>query len=42
VIDEWDEWRWRCFHCDFAGDIATDDEIAKQEKEMVWLLSKKK
>ena len=32
VIDEWDGWKWYCVICDVYGRIATDAEIAAQEK----------
>ena len=33
VIDEWSGWLWTCFHCDFVGDVATDEETEQQENE---------
>ena len=33
VIDEWDGWVWKCYHCDAVGRKATNEEIEAQENE---------
>lgn len=34
VIAEWNGWVWECFHCDYVGRIATNEETEKQEDEI--------
>lgn len=31
IVSTWDGWRWMCFHCDYVGREATDEEIDVQE-----------
>jgi len=31
VISEWDGWVWMCFHCDYTGRLATDEEVREYE-----------
>lgn len=35
IIDEWNGWRWTCFHCDHLGRLATNEEVEKQEQEFI-------
>ena len=34
IISEWDGWVWRCYHCDYIGIEATNDEVEAQRKEI--------
>lgn len=34
IIDEWGGWRWTCFHCDYIGREATDEEVEEYKHEM--------
>lgn len=34
IISSWDGWVWMCFHCDYVGREATDEEIERQEDEI--------
>jgi ribosomal protein L37AE/L43A len=29
VIAEWNGWVWECFHCDYVGRTATNEETEK-------------
>ena len=33
-IDAWNGWVWSCFHCDYIGREATDEEIREYEIEL--------
>ena len=33
VIDTWGGWIWMCFHCDYIGRRATDEEVDAYESE---------
>ena len=32
VIDTWGGWKWTCFHCFYEGEIATYEEVEKDER----------
>ena len=42
VIDEWGGWMWTCFHCDFVGREATDEECETQRLEIEEYLKNQK